>query len=79
MSDQTNPLKDALGSAADAMAFSSRDWAANHRDAWLYGIIVGWPDDALAEVAAKHQWPSAEIERLRRLRQAVREAAPGLQ
>lgn len=53
-------------SIATAIAFSARDWGANHRDAWVYGIAVGW-GDALAEVAEKHGWGFSTVLRLQRL------------
>jgi hypothetical protein len=40
MGDQyiTNPLS----SLHQVVVFDSRDWASNQKDAWIYGIIVGW-------------------------------------
>lgn len=64
MDDEENPLQ----SLATVVAFSSRDWSANHRDAWIYAIVSGWDDEALAEVAAKHDWDAATVARLCRLR-----------
>lgn len=83
-------LYSALGSAHSRMAFDSRDWARTDTDAWLYGIFVGWseqPDDdpsggdvdqgsALEEVAARHRWDAATVERLQMLRAAVRAFRP---
>jgi hypothetical protein len=66
--DLATTRSEALESAAAAMAASPRDWSLDNRDAWAYGIIVGWSEDALAEVAAKHRWSEAEVERLRSLR-----------
>ena len=63
-------LAEALNSAKAAMTFSARDWSLNHRDAWLYGIVVGW-DDALDEVANNHKWNDETVERLIRYRKAV--------
>lgn len=73
MSEQ-NPTP--LDEARAAMAFHPRDWAADHRDAWAWGIVVGWGDDGLAEVAAKHGWPDEKVARLRALHEAM-EAAHG--
>ena len=50
------------------LVFHSRDWAANKRDAWLYGIIVGWNDECLAELKEQHGWNDEAVERLKRLR-----------
>ena len=63
-------LQEALESAGTAMTFSARDHALNHRDAWVYGILIGW-GDALWEVADKHNWDIDTVARLIRLREAV--------
>lgn len=81
-------LAEALQSAHDCMVFDSRDWAAGSRDAWLYGLFVGWDepddglghepgdmdDDVLAELIAKHGWSQENVDRLQRLRAAIRHA-----
>ena len=59
--------RDAIQSAADAMATHSRDWSKNDRDAWMYGILLGW-GDALEDVASAHRWTSDEVARLAALR-----------
>jgi hypothetical protein len=67
----------ALESAHNVMVFGSRDWGAHRRDAWLYGLIVGWDSDpvdgpeVLAEVASDHDWPPAEVARLQALHTAL--------
>lgn len=80
-------LDEALQSAHDCIVFDSRDWAATRRDAWLYGLFVGWdePDDELGhepgdtdddvwgELMAKHGWSTENVERLQRLRAVIRE------
>lgn len=43
-----------------------RDWSADKRDAWIYGIVVGWKD-AIHEVAKKHGWSPLDIHRLSHL------------
>lgn len=79
MNERMEPTAaDALESAGNCMAFHPRDWAADRRDAWLWGVVVGWDEESLAELAAKHGWPADEVERLRRLRAAL-EAAVGSQ
>ena len=45
-----------------------RDWSLNPRDAWLWGIVVGWKDAAMQEVSEKHGWPEETVDRLKRLR-----------
>jgi hypothetical protein len=60
-------------------AFTSRDMGANRRDAWLYGIVMGWSDyddpdapeeSAMQELALKHSWSPEVVARLKRLHQA---------
>lgn len=81
--EQLADLYAAIDSATTTMAFSSRDWSARRDDAWLYGILAGWDDDAtggdvdqtggaMGELAARFGWSDAEVERLRRLRAAVK-------
>ena len=53
----------------------SLDWAARPRDAWVYGIVIGWTEDELVEVAARHGWIPAKVDQLRRLRAAYLERA----
>lgn len=55
------------------MTSSSRDWSLNHRDAWAYGIILGWNDGALAELAVRHRWSDEEVTRLKKLNAAIRD------
>jgi hypothetical protein len=57
-------------SLREAIAFSSRDFAADKLDAWLYAIVCGWEGEAMAEVAEQHGWDAATIARLDRLHRA---------
>ena len=62
---------EALESVESVMAFDARDWSVSSNcDAWLYAILVGW-DDALDEVARKHDWKPEGVARLRRYRAAL--------
>lgn len=69
-----NDLSDALESAHATMVFDSRDWAAKKRDAWLYGLLVGWDGPAMRELQAKFGWSDDDVRRLRRLRRAIKGA-----
>ena len=71
-----------LDSLHNIVVCDSRDWSLRHRDAWLYGIICGWDDeagdaepdeDAMTCVAGKHGWKKDDIARLRRLRKRYRQ------
>lgn len=59
--------ENAKESVKSCVAFHVRDWAADKRDAWLFGVVCGWDDEAMAEVSARHGWSAAEVGRLRRL------------
>jgi hypothetical protein len=85
--DDLATIAEALVSVGDAIAFSSRDWARNHRDAWVYGILLGWSceddhahddvcghDAALTEMAGRHQWDAATVARMHRYRAALARA-----
>jgi hypothetical protein len=67
------PSADALNSLLRVMNTDPRDWSANFRDAWLYGIVVGW-DDALADVASRFGWSETVTNRLAGLCRAFRAA-----
>ena len=58
-----NPLE----SIANAMAFSVSDWSLEKRDAWIYGIVLGWDDAAMKEMQQKFGWPDSECQRLNRM------------
>ena len=64
-------------SIRSTMTGHSRDWGANHRDAWLYGIVVGWDDengnynpDVLSELKESFGWEDADIARMQENRNA---------
>ena len=70
-------LADALESMRATMAFSAQDWSLTHRDAWLYGLVVGWDDESSSELTKKHGWKPETVERLRQLHGAVIEERNG--
>lgn len=45
----------------------SKDLSLDKRDAWRYGIIVGWDNASYEELAIKHQWRPEDIDRNKRL------------
>lgn len=61
------PEENPFRSIEASIAFSSRGWSLDKRDAWVYGIVLGW-GDALEEVAERHGWDADTTARLRRLR-----------
>lgn len=51
------------------IAFDVKDWGADRRSAWIYGIILGWDDEeCFKEFKAKFGWDDTTIERLKKLR-----------
>lgn len=68
MSDKLEQAKeDPKSSLEMAIAFGSYDYSTYDRHAWIYGIICGWDNESLKELALKHSWNSVEINRLKRL------------
>ena len=64
-------LKEALNSLQSSIAFSSRDWSYNHRDAWIWGIAVGWDTGSLSELKDIHDWNQHTIDRLQRYSRVI--------
>jgi hypothetical protein len=46
----------------------ARDWAADRHDAYLWAVLIGWDDDTLQEVAAKHRWNEHRVKYVREMR-----------
>jgi len=60
---EPNNIHDSL---LNCVAFCSRDWSQNKRDAWIYGIVCGW-EDAIEDVAQDHNWTPEAVKRLEML------------
>lgn len=60
--------QDPFHSIETATACATRDQSLDKRDAWNWGIVLGWDDEALAEVATRHRWTPAAVDRLKTLR-----------
>ena len=52
----------------DCIVFDSRDWSIDRKDAWIYGIVVGWNEKSLNELSEKHGWDEKTCTRLKILR-----------
>lgn len=63
-------IENPLESIKQAIVFSSKDYSACKRDAWLYGIVIGWDEDAMLNVAERHKWTPETVARLKRLHEA---------
>lgn len=69
MAEVIQPAAEALDSAHTVMVHDARDWSLSSRDAWMYGLLVGWDDESLAQILTQHpRWKPEGIERLKRLR-----------
>ena len=66
---EENPLE----SIKTTIAFDSKDYSLNKRDAWIYGIVCGW-DDALDEVCKQFNWDESNKARLKRLNEKYQRA-----
>ncbi len=53
-----------------SLAYDARDWSANTLDAWIYGIVVGWDDEAIEELKLKFEWEDETVTRLKALHEA---------
>jgi len=71
MTKTTSALAEAFDSLGAAMASHPRDWAAESRDAWVYGIVCGWDGPAIRELQKKFGWSPETVARLRKYRKAV--------
>lgn len=38
----SNETRNIFESLHNSIVFDSKDWSLNKRDAWIYGIVVGW-------------------------------------
>lgn len=69
------PNKNPLDSLRRTMLFHVNGWDSNFRDAWMYGIVVGydWENDYFKEVCERWKWTKEEAENLRKLHEKYEE------
>lgn len=60
VNDELNPFS----SLHTAIVTDVRDWSLIKRDAWLYGVVVGWSNNSLEQLAVKHNWSKYDVTRL---------------
>lgn len=70
----TRSSLDPFDSLEGCMVTDPRDWSMDRKDAWMFGIVVGWSGKALDEVARRHGWLAEAIARLVLLRERFKEA-----
>jgi hypothetical protein len=68
----------ALDQLSTTLTLGLRDCSRHPGDAWMYGILIGWPDEphpaadaTMAQVAERHGWHAIDVKLLRELRHAV--------
>lgn len=66
-------LKAAINSVCNALAFLPQDFGEDRREAWIYGVLLGWSPAAMKEVAAKHNWSLERVALLRKYHAVVKE------
>jgi len=49
-------LANTIDQASAYMAFHSRDWSIDHRDAAIYSLICGWDTESINELRILHGW-----------------------
>ncbi|HLS01708.1 MAG TPA: hypothetical protein VK054_06960 [Beutenbergiaceae bacterium] len=69
-------LSGALCMASLKAARYPGDWSQDHRLAWIYGLLCGWDDESLSEIAKRHNWEQGLVDNLRRYRKAVDDLLP---
>jgi hypothetical protein len=72
---EVSRLRGLLDHARRMMARSPLDWSVDHRDAWLWGVVVGWDDASIAELAPKHGWSEENVATLRAARETLKGGA----
>lgn len=72
MSKFLDELQQALRNVKRNVLFSDTDWSLGESEAWIYGILVGWSDEILDDLAVRLNWNDVSLNALRALRRAVR-------
>lgn len=62
-------IDNSLENLEATIVFDSRDWSRDATDALIYGIVVGWDDVSLEELAGKYRWSVEKIDLIRDLHQ----------
>lgn len=60
-------ISNALDHVQYSVMFDNQEWASRENSAWIYGIIVGWPDDFLPILARRFNWDPGRVETMRQL------------
>lgn len=63
------PPENPLQALTISLCITSKDMAENKFDAYLYGVIVGWDDEAYETLKGQHGWSDETIAYQKRLHQ----------
>jgi len=75
----SEPIECPFKSLETAVACHVRDWSADHRDAWIWGIVCGWDEASLKELTQQYKWTPETVARLKRLRSEYKRLTQGKQ
>jgi hypothetical protein len=71
-------IGEALDSLRGSYAGDPRDWGQYRRDAWTYGVVLGWGEETAEDglplvehIGQRHGWSAENVARLRRYASAV--------
>ena len=63
------PTENPLQALVMSLCGTSKDMAEHKFDAYLYGVIVGWDDDAYETLRGQHGWSEDVVNYQKRLHQ----------
>jgi hypothetical protein len=66
VSRAVNAVCNMMRTSADFL--DHRYWTADRIDAYLWAVLIGWDDDTLQEIAARHRWNEHRIKYVREMR-----------
>lgn len=72
----SSPEDDPLEALRTVLAFSVDDWSETRAMAWVWGIVNGWDDEAMTELADRFVWHGPQVARLRQLHAAFNTLSP---
>lgn len=61
-----NAVCNMMRTSADFL--DNRDWTADRIDAYLWGVLIGFDDEVMKEIAAKHRWNEHRVKYVREMR-----------
>lgn len=71
MADAIEAARATLDRIRTLITTDPRDWSIDRRDAWLWGVFVGWDEASLAQIAPQHRWSNVAIQMLKEQRETI--------